>query len=34
LSAETVEVLSNVAKFFEEHPETLKAFRKSCKSRK
>jgi Mn-dependent DtxR family transcriptional regulator len=34
LSAETVEVLSSLAKFFEEHPETLKAFRKSCKSRK
>jgi len=31
LSADTVEVLSNLAKFFEDHPEMLKAFRKSCK---
>ena len=34
LSAETVEVLSNLAKFFEDHPEMLKAFRKSRKSRR
>jgi Mn-dependent DtxR family transcriptional regulator len=33
LSAETVEVLSNLAKFFEDHPEMLKAFRKSRKAR-
>jgi len=32
LSAETVEVLAGLAKFFEDHPETLKAFRKSCKT--
>jgi Mn-dependent DtxR family transcriptional regulator len=32
LSAETVGVLSNLAQFFEDHPEMLKAFRKSCKS--
>jgi Mn-dependent DtxR family transcriptional regulator len=32
LSAETVEVLSSLADFFEDHPATLKAFRKSCKS--
>jgi Mn-dependent DtxR family transcriptional regulator len=34
LSGETVEVLSNLAQFFEDHPETLKAFRKSCKGAK
>jgi Mn-dependent DtxR family transcriptional regulator len=34
LSSETVEVLSNLAKFFEDKPQTLKAFRKSCKSSK
>ncbi len=32
LSAETVEVLSNLTQFFEDHPEMLKAFLKSCKS--
>jgi Mn-dependent DtxR family transcriptional regulator len=32
LSAETVEVLSNLAKFFEDNPVLLKAFLKSCKS--
>lgn len=31
LSAETVEILSDLAKFFEEHPQTLKAFLKSRK---
>jgi Mn-dependent DtxR family transcriptional regulator len=32
LSAATVEVLSNLAQFFEDHPATLQAFRKSSKS--
>jgi len=32
LSAETVEVLSNLAKFFEDNPATLKAFLKSGKA--
>jgi Mn-dependent DtxR family transcriptional regulator len=34
LSAETVEVLSDLARFFEEHPEMLKAFLKSRKTPK
>ena len=34
LSAETVEVLSNLAQFFENNPEMLKAFLKSCKSQR
>ena len=34
LSAETVEVLSNLAKFFEDNPAMLKAFLKSCKAPK
>jgi Mn-dependent DtxR family transcriptional regulator len=34
LSAETVEVLSNLAKFFEDNPAMLKAFLKSCKASK
>jgi Mn-dependent DtxR family transcriptional regulator len=34
LSGETVEVLSNLAKFFEDNPSTLKAFLKSCKATK
>jgi Mn-dependent DtxR family transcriptional regulator len=34
LSGETVEVLSNLAKFFEDNPGTLKAFLKSCKAAK
>src|SRR5690242_18534571 len=32
LSGETVEILSDLAKFFEEHPQTLKAFLKSRKA--
>lgn len=31
LSPDTVEILSNLATFFEENPQTLKAFRRSCK---
>jgi Mn-dependent DtxR family transcriptional regulator len=31
LSAETVEILSNLVKFFEDNPAQLKAFLKSCK---
>ena len=34
LSTETVEVISNLAKFFEDNPEMLRAFLKSCKSSK
>ena len=34
LSAETVEVLSNLAKFFEDNPQMLKAFLKCCKAAK
>ena len=34
LSAETVEVLADLAKFFEKKPETLKLFLKSRKSRR
>jgi Mn-dependent DtxR family transcriptional regulator len=34
LSADTVEVLSNLARFFEDHPAMLKAFLKSCKPSK
>ncbi len=34
LSAETVEMLADLAKFFENHPETLKLFLKSRKPRK
>lgn len=32
LSSETVEVLADLAKFFEDHPETLKQFLKSRKA--
>ncbi len=31
LSPETVEILSNLARFFEDDPAMLKAFQKSCK---
>lgn len=34
LSGETVEILSNLAKFFEDNPETLQAFRNSCNTSK